>query len=318
MPGAHQIHPDRLPGADEIAQRLLLGPRHPDRLQLAREQQPDEVLSVTTIGFHPLPRGILLGYGLARELVRRGVECVVAAQLTLQEHRREHHEGVAGDPGKQAAERVERNTRHIRILTEPLSGELDVGVGPDVLTERRFHGAREPLGLLGLIGVASPELALDEVQQMPELVNREIDESPRRFEPRIGHDHRNGRTQDATASTEIHRAICLLMLWSLARLVRDGARPQRPSPPGQAITEEGRRGRGPSGRSRTAASLTSTFLPGPRPNRRDCNGDVAITACTGAGVLSAVGRPCRSGWSATWRRFGRAAAAVRGLPARSP
>jgi len=185
------------------------------------------------------------------------------AQLTLREHRREHHEGVAGDPGKQAAECVERNTRHIRILTEPLSGELDVGVDPDVLTERRFHGAREPLDLLGLIGVASPELALDGVQQMPELVNREIDASPRRFEPRIGHDHRNGRTQDATASTEIHRAICLLMLWSLSRLVRDGARPQGPSPPGQAITEEGRRGRGPSGRSRTAASLTSTFLPGP-------------------------------------------------------
>jgi hypothetical protein len=46
--------------------------------------------------------------------------------------------------------------------------------------------------------------------------------------------------QDATASTEIHRAIFLLMLWSLARLVRDGARPQRPSPPGgQSLRKEG-------------------------------------------------------------------------------
>lgn len=40
MAGAHQVCADRLASAHEIAQRLLLSSRNPDRVQLARQQQP--------------------------------------------------------------------------------------------------------------------------------------------------------------------------------------------------------------------------------------------------------------------------------------
>ncbi len=53
MPGAHQIHPHLLSGADQIAQRLL-GSRHPPRVQLPGQQQPGEMLGVTPIGLDPI------------------------------------------------------------------------------------------------------------------------------------------------------------------------------------------------------------------------------------------------------------------------
>ena len=56
MPAAHQIDPDRLPGANQIPERLFLAARHADRMQLARQQQSREQLRVPTIGLDPLPR----------------------------------------------------------------------------------------------------------------------------------------------------------------------------------------------------------------------------------------------------------------------
>ena len=41
--------PDRLARADEVAQRLLLGARDADRVQLAGQQQPDEQLGERTL-----------------------------------------------------------------------------------------------------------------------------------------------------------------------------------------------------------------------------------------------------------------------------
>ena len=61
---AHQIHPHRVTRADQVTQRLLLIARHPDRMQLAGQQQPDEMLGVTTVGLHPIP-------ARARDLARR-------------------------------------------------------------------------------------------------------------------------------------------------------------------------------------------------------------------------------------------------------
>ena len=52
---AHQVDPDRFAGADQVAQRLLLGPRHPDRVKLPRQQQPHQMLGVTAIGLHAIP-----------------------------------------------------------------------------------------------------------------------------------------------------------------------------------------------------------------------------------------------------------------------
>ena len=56
MAGPHQINPNRLTRTDQIAQRLLLIARHPDRMKLPRQQQPGEQLGVTTIGLHAVPR----------------------------------------------------------------------------------------------------------------------------------------------------------------------------------------------------------------------------------------------------------------------
>ena len=63
MSATHQIHTHRLPRADQITQRLLLEPRHPDRVQLASKQQPDQQVGVTTVGLTRSPDalGILLG-----------------------------------------------------------------------------------------------------------------------------------------------------------------------------------------------------------------------------------------------------------------
>ena len=55
MLSARQIHPQHLARADQITQRLLLGARDPDRVQLAGEQQPHQVLSVTAIVLDPVP-----------------------------------------------------------------------------------------------------------------------------------------------------------------------------------------------------------------------------------------------------------------------
>jgi hypothetical protein len=71
MTGAHQIHPDRLAGADQVAQRLLLIARNPDRMQLPR-QQLHQVLRVPTIGLHPIP-------ARARDLARRRHDALDAA-----------------------------------------------------------------------------------------------------------------------------------------------------------------------------------------------------------------------------------------------
>ena len=57
MPAAHQIHPHALARADQVTQRLLLGPRNPNRVQLAGQQQPDQQLGVTPVGLHAIPRG---------------------------------------------------------------------------------------------------------------------------------------------------------------------------------------------------------------------------------------------------------------------
>src|ERR1035441_2542065 len=55
MPRSHQIPPDRVTGADQVTQRLLLIAGNPDRVQLARQQQPHQMLGVPPIGLHAIP-----------------------------------------------------------------------------------------------------------------------------------------------------------------------------------------------------------------------------------------------------------------------
>jgi len=49
VPGAHQIQPQRLAGTHQIPQRFLFAAGHADRVQLAGQKQPDEMLGVTAI-----------------------------------------------------------------------------------------------------------------------------------------------------------------------------------------------------------------------------------------------------------------------------
>ena len=55
LPGAHQITPDRLPGADDVTQRLLLAGRNPDRVQRVDHQQAQHPLGVALIGLDLVP-----------------------------------------------------------------------------------------------------------------------------------------------------------------------------------------------------------------------------------------------------------------------
>ena len=59
LPGAHQITADRLPGANDIAQRLLLAGRDPDRVQRVDHQQAQHPLGVALIGLDLVPGGPL-------------------------------------------------------------------------------------------------------------------------------------------------------------------------------------------------------------------------------------------------------------------
>lgn len=54
VPGAHQLDADCFAGADQVAQRFLLVARDSDRVKSARQQQPHEVLGVTTIGLYAI------------------------------------------------------------------------------------------------------------------------------------------------------------------------------------------------------------------------------------------------------------------------
>jgi hypothetical protein len=73
---AHQIDADVLARPDEVTQRLLLGARHPDTVQLARQQQPGQVLGIAAIGLDSVARR-------ARDLPRRADQTVHAAALHL-------------------------------------------------------------------------------------------------------------------------------------------------------------------------------------------------------------------------------------------
>ena len=64
MSAAHQIHPHRVTSTNQIPQRLLLIAGNPDRMKLAGQQQPHQMLGVATIGLDPIP-------ARARDLARR-------------------------------------------------------------------------------------------------------------------------------------------------------------------------------------------------------------------------------------------------------
>src|SRR6188472_3254481 len=69
---SHQIQAQRLPGANEIAQRLFLGARDADRVKRAGEQQPDEMLSVAAIVLDLVagPHGIFDGAATTHSIPR--------------------------------------------------------------------------------------------------------------------------------------------------------------------------------------------------------------------------------------------------------
>src|SRR3954451_23843874 len=74
MARAHEIHADVLARADQVAQRLLIRPGDPDRVQLAGPQQPRQVLGVAAVGLDPVARR-------PRDLARRAHHTADAALL---------------------------------------------------------------------------------------------------------------------------------------------------------------------------------------------------------------------------------------------
>ena len=108
------------------------GPGYPDRVQLAREQQPDEMLGVTTIGLHPVP-------GRARDLRRRRDH---ALHPPLRELAREHVPGRAGlvrDPDRPRQPSAEPGRRRVLAVhrKRPQLARLGVQHRRDDL--RRVH-----------------------------------------------------------------------------------------------------------------------------------------------------------------------------------
>jgi hypothetical protein len=112
VPAAHQIHAHRLACAHEVAQRLLPGPRHPDRVQ------PDQVLGVAAVGLDPLP-------GRARDLARR------------------RHHALHAAPGKLARQPVARRPGLIGRAHRPRQPGAQPGRRADVAADPKpLHLAR--------------------------------------------------------------------------------------------------------------------------------------------------------------------------------
>jgi hypothetical protein len=116
VPGAHQIDPDLLARADQIAQCFLLGPRHPDRVQLAGDEQPREILGVTPIGLDPIPRP-------ARDLARRRHDALHATARELTRKPIPGRAGLIRNPRRPRQPRAE--PRRLNSLAAHLkSGQL--------------------------------------------------------------------------------------------------------------------------------------------------------------------------------------------------
>ena len=126
MPAAHQIHPDRLAGADEVPQRLLLGARDADRVQLARQQQAHQEFGVAAVGLDPLARR-------ARDLARRRHHALHAAARELA------REPVPGRPGLiRSADRPRQPRAQPRRLGD-IAADLKPPQLPDLGIEHRRH-----------------------------------------------------------------------------------------------------------------------------------------------------------------------------------
>ncbi len=98
---AHQIDPYLFPGTDQVPQRFLLRPRHPDRMKLPREQQPDDQLRVAAIGLHAIPRR-------ARDLRRRRDDTLHAPLDQLAREPVPRRTGLIRDPDRPRQRRAER------------------------------------------------------------------------------------------------------------------------------------------------------------------------------------------------------------------
>jgi hypothetical protein len=110
VPAAHQIHPHRVTRTHEVAQCLLLGPGHADRVQPAGQQQPDEMLGVATIGFHAIP-------ARAGDLARRRDHTLDAALGELARQPVSRRPGLVRDPHRPRQPGAEAGSR-VRIAAQ--------------------------------------------------------------------------------------------------------------------------------------------------------------------------------------------------------
>jgi hypothetical protein len=132
MASSHQIHPDRVAGADQVAQRLLLIAGNPDRVQLARQQQPHEMLGVAPIGLHAIP-------ACARDLARRRDHALHAALGELARQAVTRRTGLIRHPHRPRQARTEPG-RAVSIAAHPERLQLSrLGVQDRRDDLRRVH-----------------------------------------------------------------------------------------------------------------------------------------------------------------------------------
>jgi hypothetical protein len=111
VPRPHQVAADVLARADEVAQRLLLDARHPDRVQPADHQQPQQALGVAPIGLDPIARR-------PRDLSRRRDETPDAGRLERPRKPEARRPGLIGHPRRARKPGAELHHR-ARVARQP-------------------------------------------------------------------------------------------------------------------------------------------------------------------------------------------------------
>ena len=132
MPSSHQLHPDRVAGTNQVAQRLLLIAGDPDRVKLARQQQPHQMLGVATICLDTIPAG-------ARDLARRRDHALHAALGELARQAVARRTGLVRHPHRLGQPRAEPG-RAVSIAAHPERLQLSrLGVQDRRDDLRRVH-----------------------------------------------------------------------------------------------------------------------------------------------------------------------------------
>jgi hypothetical protein len=158
VPGTHQVAADVLTGADEVTQRLCFDRRHPDRVQAANHQQPQDAFGVATVSLDAIARGTL-------DLARRRDDALHAGHLKRPREPEPSRPGLIRHPHRPRQPSAERHHFARRAPQTP-NHQL-----PGLALHRRGQHLRrvhiEPRPTANLCHVGTPMIAVG-VQATPE------------------------------------------------------------------------------------------------------------------------------------------------------